>query len=207
MTCRKPGLPPRCLINLIVPSQSLWLEFSHLGPQSAHKRFKDFTNHNFCFQVWIKYEHTFLSACYFVKGAGLFSTIMCCKIGLQNSSTEKTKWKDGLKAKEIISIVLSVSSVAGHWGKKWRCYSLTAYEKGIWWMTSVKLNGMDPLFPNCHHSIQQLHGEWLYHSASICKISKIPAQTEHRFEITPKKNACSLTKNPRHFRLQILHSF
>lgn len=89
MTCRKPGMPPRCLINLTVPSQNLWLEFSHLYPQPVHKGFKDFTNHNFCFEVWIKYAHTFLCACYFVKGVGIFSTIMCWKIGLWFNRKDK----------------------------------------------------------------------------------------------------------------------
>lgn len=39
-------------------------------------------------------------------------------------------------------------------------------------MTSVKLKGMDPLFPNCHHSIQQLHGEWLSHLQVFVRFQK-----------------------------------
>lgn len=89
MTWRKPGLPPRCLINLAVPSQNLWLEFNHLYPQPVHKGFKDFTNRSFCFEVRIKYAHTFLWACCLVREAGMFSTLMCNKIDSCTSTKKR----------------------------------------------------------------------------------------------------------------------
>lgn len=112
MTCRKPGLHPRCLINLAVPSLNLWLEFNHLYPQPVHKGFKDFVNHRFCFEVWIKYAPTFLWACYLVREAGMFSTLMCCKIGSCISTKKMLKKnkenKDFIAFKVLVQLLVSV---------------------------------------------------------------------------------------------------
>lgn len=111
MTCRKPGLPPRCLINLAVPSQNLWLEFNHLYPQPVHKGFKDFVNHSFCFEVWIKYAHTFLWACCLAREAGMFSTLVCNKIDSYTStkkmSTKNIENEAFFTLKELVQLLVS----------------------------------------------------------------------------------------------------
>lgn len=111
MTCRKPGLPPRCLINLAVPSQNLWLEFNHLYPQPVHKGFKDFINHSFCFEVWVKYAHTFPWACYLVREAGMFSTLMWDKIDSYTATKKMLKknienW-DFITCKVLVQLLVS----------------------------------------------------------------------------------------------------
>lgn len=80
-------------------------------PTTSAQRIKDFVNHSFCFEVWIKYAHTFPWACYLVKEAGVFCTLMCCKIGSYTSTKKKLEKnkenEDFITFKVLVQLLVS----------------------------------------------------------------------------------------------------